>query len=768
MSETRKVRIGYDDRMKEVDIQVPEGEPPIWDAAVPLRVVGTAVPRADGPAKVTGAARYTYDINLPGMLHGRILRSPHPHARLLSIDASKVGRTPGVKAAVTLESPDVFAALGEKDEAGREVEGGSAAARPRGPRRLLYAGEEVAAVAALTPEAAADALRRIEVRYEVLPHVTDLETARRPDAPRVFPDGNLGEAGQRNRGDIEAGFRQAAAVVEGTYRTPVALHNALEPHGAVARWEGDRLTVWSSTQGVFGVRDDLAKFFKIPTGDVRVISDYLGGGFGAKFGAGPVGVLAAMLAKKARAPVKLMLDRQEENLATGNRPSSVQTIRIGARRDGTLTAIHLKSYGTGGIGGGSGTGGPAWMMYACPNVRIEEQDVFTNAGPSMPFRAPGFPQGSFALESALDELADRLGVDPLELRRRNDIERPNRAVRTHYDLAARAIGWGRRVRPGAGAPAGRVRRGLGMGTAIWGMYGGPPADATVSISSDGAVECICGTQDIGTGTRTAMAIVVAEVLALQPQAVKVTLGDTDTKMYSPASGGSVTLTSILPAVRSAAEGARDRFLKAVAPSFGAGREGLRLRDGMVQRGEGKSLPFAQAAARLKSTQISAQASRADNYKGAGGESYGAQFAEVEVDTSTGRVRVLKVAASHDCGRIINRLTAESQINGGVIMGLSYALLERRTIDDPTGIVMNPNLEDYKIAGTLEMPEVLPILVEVSDPANNVGVKGLGEPPIVPTAAAIANAVSNALGVRVRELPITPDRVLALLAGAKEA
>jgi len=546
----------------------------------------------------------------------------------------------------------------------------------------------------------------------------------------------------------------------------VATSRPASTHGAVARWEGTRLTVWASTQGVFGFRDDLAKFFGIPSASVRVISEYLGGGFGAKFGAGITGVVAALLARKAGAPVKLMLDRHEESLATGNRPNSVQWIKVGAKRDGTLTAIHLKSHGTGGIGGGAGVSGPVRLMYSCPNVKTEEQDVHTHAGFAMPFRAPGYPQGSFALESALDELADRLEIDPLEMRRKNYIDKPGKALMREYEVAAGAAGWSRRTRPARPVKAdGRIRRGFGLGTALWPMYGGPPADAAVTVHPDGRVECACGTQDIGTGTRTAMAMVVAEVLGLRPEEVKVTLGDTATGLYSPASGGSVTLTTILPAVRTAAEAVRAKLLQAAAPALGGSADDLVMAEGRIRRRDGsRSLTLAQAAARTKAAGVKAQASRAENYKGTGVESYGAQFAEVEVDTATGRVRVVKVVAAHDCGRLINRMTAESQVNGGVIMGLSYALLEQRFMDGPTGLVLNPNLEDYKIAGPLEMPEIVPIMVDVYDPANNVGVKGLGEPPVVPTAAAIANAVSNAIGRRVRELPITPDRVLALLRG----
>jgi len=421
MSQTRKVRIGYGDKLELVDVQVPETEPPIWDADAKLNVVGKAVPRLDGAAKVTGQARYASDVNLPGMLHGKILRNPQPHARIISIDASRAARLPGVKAVLTFERPDSFDALGETDENGKPIDrGGGATSGGSGRRNLVYAGEEVAAVAATTPQIALDAIHLIDVRYETLPHVVDVDQAIQPGAPQVF-DGqeNAQKMSTRKRGDLEAGFLAAEAIVEGTYRTPVALHNALESHGSVARWENGKLSVWASTQGVFGVRDDLAKFFKIPTANVRVVTEHLGGGFGAKFGAGVCGVVAAMLARKAAAPVKLMLDRHEENLATGNRPNSVQWLKVGAKRDGTLTALHLKSYGTGGIAGGAGVGRVAWVTYACPNMLIEEQDVMTNAGPAAAFRAPGFPQGSFALESSLDELADKIGVDPLELRIRN-------------------------------------------------------------------------------------------------------------------------------------------------------------------------------------------------------------------------------------------------------------------------------------------------------------------------------------------------------------
>src|SRR5438445_1333887 len=350
MARPRTIRIGFRDNLQQIEISVPETEPPIWDADARLNVVGKPIPRVDGPAKVTGGATYTYDVKLRGMLHGAVLRSPHAHARIVSVDSSRAASLPGVKAVLVFDRPDSFAALGETEDSGSPIdEAGKKERGSGGLRRVLYAGEEVAAVAAITPEIAEDAVRLIEARYEVLPHVVDSDEARKPGAPKVFPDHeNAPPPSVRKRGDIEAGFREADAAVEGTYRTPVALHNALETHGAVARWENGKLSVWASTQGVFGFRDDLAKFFKIPSDHVRVVTDFLGGGFGAKFGAGTSGVIASMLAKRAQAPVKLMLDRRAENLGTGNRPDSVQWIRIGAKRDGNLTAIHLKSYGTAG------------------------------------------------------------------------------------------------------------------------------------------------------------------------------------------------------------------------------------------------------------------------------------------------------------------------------------------------------------------------------------------------------------------------------------
>jgi xanthine dehydrogenase YagR molybdenum-binding subunit len=552
----------------------------------------------------------------------------------------------------------------------------------------------------------------------------------------------------------------------------VQTHSALETHGVVADWKPDSLTVYASTQGTASVRDELAEIFKLPRGKVRVITEFMGGGFGAKFGAGNEGVLATHLSKKAGAPVRLMLDRKSEHLSAGNRPSSHQRIRVGAKRDGELTAIHLVNYGTAGVGTGAGAGGPASNMYACPNVLVEEADVFTNAGPAAAFRAPGHPQGCFALEQAIDELAERLRMDPLALREKIDASPARRVERR---IGAEKFGWSRRRAPGS--DAGPVKRGVGVAQAVWYRFTDMDSGVEVRVTRDGSVELLSGVQDIGGGIRTALAQVVAEELGLSPADVDVKIGDTAFP-NGPASGGSVTTNSITPPARNAAWSVRRQILALAAPELGAAAEELEMAGGkvFVKADPSKSMTFRQACRRLKTEQIAERSVRTPNYAASGPDRErgpdlygGVQFAEVSVDTETGVVRVERVVAVHDCGRPINPLGVVSQVNGGVIQGLSYALYENRVLDRNTGHMVNPNLEQYKIAGSREMPEIEVHLIEEYRGRSSTDAGGIGEPATIPTAAAIANAVYNATGVRVRELPMTPARVLAALArGGKPA
>ncbi len=688
----------------------------------PRTLTGKDVQRLDAVAKVTGRAKYTYDINLPGMLYGMILRSPHPHAKVISVDLSRAAAHRGVKAVLSHEKETV-----------------------------RYAGEEVAAVAATSPEAAAEALRLIDVTYRPLPFSVVEELSMDSAAPQIHPRGNveIRDRRQKEDGDLAAGFAETDKVVEATYRVPVQTHTSLETHGAVARWEGDELTVWSSTQGVVGVRNDLAEYFEIPHSSVRVITEYMGGGFGSKFGPGVEGISAARLSRMAQAPVKLMLNRREEHLCVGNRPSAIMKVKIGAKKDGTLTAFHSVSYGTGGVGNAGLF--PLPYVFKVPNFKAEMKNVHINAGSSRAMRAPGHPQAAFAMDLAMDELAEKLGMDPLELRKRNDSWQ-NEIRMKQYDIGSERIGWHRRNSvPGSGNSP--LKRGIGMGCGRWGGRGRKNTFAEVSIHSDGSVDAKSATQDLGTGTLTVVAMVAAEELGLKLEDVRAHIGNSDFPQ-GRASGGSTVTSSTVPAVKIAARRAKAQLFERVAPALGVEPDQLEARNGRVEvAGNGKSWDWRDVTAQLGGNSVAVTAEWEAGFSGTGVA--GVHFAEVEVDIETGRIRPIKVVAINDCGLVINKLTAESQIISGVIGGLSYALLENRLMDEQTGLMLNPNLEDYKISGAMEMPEIIPIAMDMPER----GVIGLGEPPAIPIGGAVGNAVYNATGVHIREFPMTPDKVL---------
>jgi xanthine dehydrogenase YagR molybdenum-binding subunit len=497
---------------------------------------------------------------------------------------------------------------------------------------------------------------------------------------------------------------------------------------------------------------------------VHVTTEYMGGGFGAKFGARVEGVTAAKLAKEAGSPVKLFLDRKEEHLAAGNRPSAIQWIKAGASKDGTLTALHLVVHGCGGTNGGTGTSGPLKNIYACDNVRTEEYDVFTNSGPSAAFRAPGHPQGAFALEVMMDELAAQLGMDPFDLRMKND---PSEIRREEFRIGAERIGWKTRdERRATKDPA--VRRGIGMGAAVWYNTGGTGPKATVKIHRDGSAEVEQGVQDLGTGSRTMVGIVAAEELGLPLAKVTVRMGNSGLP-FGPASGGSTTTPSSAPSIRAAAWQAKQKVAEVLAQTWGVPAAQVEMAAGSfaVKGDAGKKLSWKEACAKLPEGGVAATAARAENHGDAWKRfTAGAQFAEVEVDTETGRVRVKKVVAVHDCGLVVNALTTESQIQGGVLQGISYALFEDRILDRRTGKMVNANIEQYKILGSKDVPEIETVLVPVWDGVNNTHSVGIGEPATVPTAGAVANAVSHAIGAPIRRLPITPEVVFEALREAE--
>jgi xanthine dehydrogenase YagR molybdenum-binding subunit len=753
---TFKAKAGLPSDPQEMEVHAAEGDLKPWDLDTwpNFQQVGKAHTRFDGPLKVTGRAKYSYDVKLPGMLYGRMVGAAIPAGTIVAIDTSKAEALPGVKAVWTAEA-----------------------------KKVRFAGQDVAAVAATSPEIAEDAARLVEVTYEEKPFTTELREAMEKGAPLVFardeapvgPDqklrGNIVGPGKGGRGNVAAGFAQAAVTVEATYYVPVHTHSPLETHGVVAQWEGDQLTIYASTQGVYAVREGVAEALEIDRKNVRVICEHMGGGFGSKLGPSATGsafsVVACKLAKKAGAPVKLMLNRQQEHLCTGNAPSAQITVKIGAKKDGSLTAVEYTSYGSAGVASGAGTAGPVNSLYTNnPNLKVEEYTVFTNAGPSAPLRAPGHSQGAFAVESAMDELAEKLGMDPLELRRKNESS-PVRAA--EYGPGAEAIGWDRRNKK-AGDTPGPKKRGIGMANGNWYVYARDSGiGAQVKIHRDGSVEVFSGAQDIGTGFRTVIAIVAAEELGIAPTDITSRVGDTNYP-EGPASGGSNTTNTVVPAVRLAANDAKKKLFAAAAGALDADPGELKSEGGkvFVASDPSRSLTFKEAAAKMPGEVIDCTAERQKQYETYRSDIAGTQFAEVEVDTETGEVRVLKMVSVNDCGFPMNTLTTKNQVIGAMIQGASWALLEDRILDPMVGTMVNPDLEAYKILSPRDMFEAESILLPQANLGNNTSAAGLGEPPIVPTLGAIANAIYNATGARVRELPMTPDRVLAALAEAKGA
>lgn len=762
-------RLEFEGEVIEQRVMLEGEEPAVWGADAELRVVGKPTPRVDGRERVTGAAHYTADVNLPGMLIGVAVRSPHPHARVTRVDASAAEAAPGVRAVLHR-----FNTADLKNAAG---------ARPVFPEEVLHQGADVALILAESREQAEDAARLLVVDFEQLPFVVNPEAAILPDAPRVATEREHNSISDEwpktyERGDVEAGLAEADMTVEVHFETPTALHNALETHGAVADWDGHTLTVWCSTQDVFGARSQIANALGLRQNQVHVIEHYMGGGFGAKFGAHTSGILAAYAAYTVGRPVRYMLDRTEENLAAGNRPTSIQTYRLGAKRDGALTAIDLRTVGNVGAFGGwfSPVSMAAKELYQCANVRAVDMPARTNLGTQASFRAPGVVEGMAGLEVALDELARALDMDSLELRRKNHapryqlIDQPY-AVKTlleAYAQGAERIGWATRDAEERRYPRGRnghLRRGVGMASQLWGGDGGPPAQAIAKLLPDGSAVILTATQDIGTGTRTVLAQIAAEELGIPLAHVRVELGETEFGVFSPASGGSMTLASVGPAVRMAAVEARKELLEIVSHLAEAPQDALETRDGaIINRETGREMgSIGSFLSQLEGHEVTARGMRGPNADGVIVRTFGAQFAEVEVDIGTGAVRVLRIVAVHDCGRIVNPLTFSSQIEGGIIQGLGLALMEQRIVDERLGVVVNPNLGDYKVPTIRDVPEIELITFDrANEVANTLGSLGAGEPPIIPTPGAIANAVAHALGRPVRRLPLTPDRVLEML------
>jgi len=751
---------------------VPLDEPPPLPPNSELTYIGKPTLRYDGVAKVKGSGKYTADVQLPGMLYARMVDATIPHGHIVSIDTSEAEKLPGVRAVYVIEHVYGVAELRDPNQE----------APSRYPT-VRYAGQPIAGVAATSQHIADDASKLVKVRYDAKPFVVDRTEARADDAPAVFPGpadeagsagggggpanvlqkGNVHGPEQRKRGDTDKGFAEADVIVESEHFTQVQTHSALETHGFVVDWKPDEVTVYASTQGTSSVRDEFAEVFKLPKSKVRVITEYMGGGFGAKFGAGNEGVVAANLSRKANAPVKLMLDRRQEHIVS-NRPDSHQKLKIGAKSDGTLTAIQLTSYGTAGVGTGAGTAGPATNLYKCPNVLTEEYDVFINAGPGAAFRAPGHPQGCFAFEQTIDELAIKLNMDPLALRDKID-ESPARRVERQIILER--TNWRNRKAPGS--DPGPIKHGMGIAQSVWYRFVNMNSSCEVRVSRDGSVELMSAVQDLGTGTKTILAQVVGEEFGMAPANVVIRIGDTRFPI-GPDSGGSVTAGSITPAVRNAAYQAKQKLFAAVAPALGTTPDNLAMQNGRVvfKNDASKSYSLKQVTAKLPTDEISARATRVAEYSKDRLTYGGVDYVELAVDTETGRVHVEKVFGAHDCGRPINPTGVISQINGGMLQGISYALFEQRIMDRNAGYMLNANLENYKILGAREVPEIEIALVENYIAQSSTDAAGIGESAgIITLAAAIGNAFYNATGVRMRKIPMTPANVLTALGKVQE-
>ena len=708
-----------------------------WPAG-PLDEVGRPASRIDGRQRATGDARYTADVQLPGMLHAAVLRSPHARARVARLDLQAAREAPGVRGA-----------LGPVAE------------------EANYHGQAIAAVAADTLAQAQAAVELIDMDWETLEPLLDPDEAVR--------QGALVSRRESERGDVERGLEEADVVVEAEYRTQTVLHNSMETHQAVTEWEtDDRLTVYISTQAIWEVRDAIAEHYGLPADHVRVVCRFMGGGFGAKNGPGDYTYIAADLARETGRPVKCALTRREENLDSGNRNATIQRLRAGARADGTLTALEGEFVNsTGWDGWLSSTGGPMEMLYACENVRIVERGAKLNTAPMKAFRAPGFVEGTFGLECLIDELAGRLDLDPLELRQRNHSDddavdgRPFSSKNLLECYRRAQPHWERRdeVRARSEGP---WRHGIGMASQIWYGGGGPPSYAWVRVGADARAAVLTAMQDIGTGTATAMAQIAAEELGLPLDRIDVSLGDSARGPYAVTSAGSSTVPSMGPAVRAAAADAAHQILEIAAQRFDVEVRVLSLQGGRIVSADGGSWPLEEITGLLESGQILGNGSRGPNPAGMRILTFGVQVAEVSVDVETGEVRVGRIVAIHDVGRVINPLGASSQVEGGIIQGLGHTLSEERLLDPRSGGVLTQTLDSYRMPTIADMPEIVTDLVDAPDEhLTNLGSKGLGEPPIVPTAAAIANAIRDATGADVRSLPITRDEMLRALREARE-
>ncbi len=755
-------------------------------------VVGQTVARVDAVEKVTGAAQYGADVHPAGMLYGKIVRSKHAHANILSIDTSEAEKLPGVRAIITQD--DV--------PSGRRV---------FATDKVLYLGEPLAAVAATDPDIAEEAAELIKIEYEVLPVVQDVMEAIKVSAPRLqsdaakdgpnrreisaqirkltrdkendhsdeiskleaaleeYPDEvyyNISAESHSEAGDVEKGFAESDVVVEDTYVIPRVHQTYMEPHVSVASADSSgKVTVWASTQGPFAIRSGIAGTLGIPLTQINVIGTTMGGGFGGRFGVIITHVPAVLLSQKTGRPVRVQMTREEEFIDGRPAPGCVIKIKTGATNDGQILAREALAFWDSGSVSGASIGSTIRVrgVYKIPNLKVDAYGVHTNKSGTAAYRAPGAPQAIFAGESQLDEIAERIGMDPVKFRLMNMREEgdpvpaganePKVGYKETLEAVADAAGWWDRE-------AGE-NQGWGVAVGDW-TNGCGPGGVYVSVHEDGSARIFHGSMDI-TGTDTMISQITAEILTIPYESVTIRRGDTDSAPYSTGSGGSVVTFTMGNTAKLAAEDAHRRILELASERLNTNVDNLELKDGavhVVSADPPKSISLGELAAYSLSTTGGPIVGKGSFARQASTPALAAQIAKVEVDPDTGRTRVLKLVASQDVGYAINPMAVEGQIEGGTVQGYAWAMMEEMQYGENGNI--NPGFVDYRVPTSADLPTVESVIVEVPAPNGPYGAKGVGEPPITPTLATMANAVKDAIGVRVTELPIKPEKVVEAL------
>ena len=754
----------------------------------PYKVIGTRPLRHDALDKVTGAAKYGSDINMPSLLHGKILRSPHAHARIKSIDTSKAEALEGVLAVATSHDLPIIQ-QGPIDYANVQGNIRMIARNVLAHEKALYKGHAIAAVAATDANIAQDAIALINVDYEVLPAVLSIDDALKPDAPLLHEEmttwfrldrGSRGDdtgessniAGhiQHKLGDIKAGFNLADVIVEREYETQTVHQGYIEPHVSTAYWSADgRVTVWTSTQGAFQIRSQTAAILGLPEGTVKVIPMEIGGGFGAK-SVTYLDPVAAILSKKTGKPVKILMDRKEVFEGSGPTSATKMKAKLGATKDGKITAGQLYlAYEAGAfpgspVGGGTLSGlGP----YNIENILIDGYDVVCNKQKVQAYRAPGQPQAAFAVECAIDELAEKLGIEPMALRLKNAVKEGDRMATgvPHAVFGCKELEESMVNHPHFSAPLGGPNRGRGIAVGFrW--QGGQTSSATINVNTNGSLNLITGSVDIG-GTRTAVAMQAAETLGLAVEDIFPTVGDTDAVGYTANTGGSRTAFDTGLAAIAAAEEVKKQMASRAALIWEVQDEDVSFESGtfICSKNPADKLTFQEIASRQMRTGGPITCSASADSTGVGAI-FAGNIIDVEVDPDTGKVDILRCTAFIDAGRSVHPSFVEGQMQGGTVQGIGWALNEEYFYTDD-GAMANSSFLDYRMPTTLDVPMIDTEVIEIPNPRHPYGLRGVGEAPIIPPLAAMANAVYNATGVRMYKLPLSPSTILDALDHGKE-